>query len=411
MFSLLVLAAMIIPTGSRAEYRLSTGDKVHVYVIGQEELDRTSAVDGSGKIWVPTIGYMQAAGFTLQELRARISGILTASEVIHAEDVDVQIVEFRPFYIDGSVTNAGSYAYSVGLTVRQAIGLAGGFDRTAVAAPDLISMVDRSQDHRSLRSQYIQHEVRVARLRAELQGQEQFNWTPPPRLLANPEIAQRISKLEEQHFEARASDLKAEKMAMDESIKLARNEVTQLKKQIKRLEDDNKLTSKTLLRLKGLQQKGVVPLSRLFTYERGAFASRIELDSTRARLAGARRLQGEVEGKRMQMEHSRRAELTRELNSAIFEMNDLRLKMTAAADALLISNATMEKMCIPKAREGIFIHRRKEGQSQRIKASKDSDVQPGDVIEVNVTNEALAAHCLSRNLPAQQLLAKEKAMH
>ncbi|HYD50663.1 MAG TPA: SLBB domain-containing protein, partial [Terriglobales bacterium] len=38
---------------------------------------------------------------------------------------------YRPFYVMGEVKSPGSYAYVVGINIRQAIAIAGGFNRRA----------------------------------------------------------------------------------------------------------------------------------------------------------------------------------------------------------------------------------------------------------------------------------------
>ena len=39
----------------------------------------------------------------------------------------IDMVEYRQFYINGEIENAGGFAYQPGLTIRKAISLAGGF--------------------------------------------------------------------------------------------------------------------------------------------------------------------------------------------------------------------------------------------------------------------------------------------
>ncbi|MGH6918327.1 MAG: polysaccharide biosynthesis/export family protein, partial [Geminicoccaceae bacterium] len=41
--------------------------------------------------------------------------------------VGIQVLNYRPFYIIGEVTNPGSYQYVNGMTVINAVALAGGF--------------------------------------------------------------------------------------------------------------------------------------------------------------------------------------------------------------------------------------------------------------------------------------------
>ena len=42
-----------------------------------------------------------------------------------------QVVEYRPFYIHGEVKNPGGYPYQPGMTINQAVALAGGLTERA----------------------------------------------------------------------------------------------------------------------------------------------------------------------------------------------------------------------------------------------------------------------------------------
>ncbi|MBT6830122.1 MAG: polysaccharide export protein, partial [Rhodospirillaceae bacterium] len=46
-----------------------------------------------------------------------------------------EVTNYRPFYIYGQVNKPGSYPYVSGMTVRQAIALAGGYTRRASEEP------------------------------------------------------------------------------------------------------------------------------------------------------------------------------------------------------------------------------------------------------------------------------------
>lgn len=396
--SIFVLTVIFKPTGAHAEYQLSIGDKLRVYVFGHKELDHSATVDSSGRIWVPTIGQILAAGRTLADVRQNISKTLTANEIIRAEDINVEVLEFRPFYIDGTVNKAGSYPYRPNMTVRQGIALAGGFVRNSAKQTGLFNTVDPRISYQSLWSQYIQRQARATRLQAELQGQDQFEWAPSPNLLVPPAKLTRISDLEQKQFQARAESFEQEKQNLDELIKLAKNEIALLDRQNQRLEQEDDRVTAMLKKLQDLRDKGVVRMDRIATFERDVFSARYARDSTRSQLAGARRMHSEFVGKRAQLELERRKKLTFELNRTVSELDALQSQMIAAANRLQFSSATIEWLrgiCKPRAKKGVSIHRTQGGQSEHFKASEDSEILPGDVISVNVLSEELEAQCLA----------------
>lgn len=394
-----LLAVTILPTPVAAEYRLSIGDEVHVYVFGQKELDQRATVDGDGKIWVPTLGYMQAAGRTLKELRDSISSILTASEIIRSEDINVEVTKFRPFYIDGNVTNAGSYPYSLGLTVRQAIALAGGFAPGSADQDQqyLSQLVDERLSYQSLLSQYLQRNARVARVQAELQGKDHFEWMPPSNFSVSPEEVQRTRELEANQFKARLNSLDQRKAHLDEALRISADELHQLEDQYQRQGTDYEAVSKRLSVLEKLKNRGLTRAANVSAYEITVFLTRSRFDSTAVQLVRSKRDRQDLMAQREKIDIEVREELNRELQSAVLEMEALHSQMIAGANKLMQSNAIIERVCRPRqVKEGIIIHRQKNGRNKRFRTSQEGDVQPGDVIEVNIVDDVLRELCASR---------------
>lgn len=132
--ALLVLAGCAgtpAPTASGAadapiEYLLGAGDQLTITVLGQADLTGSYTVDPSGAISVPLVGNVAAAGATTRGLEASIEARLAAN-YLRDPNVTIQVTQYRPFYILGEVNNAGQYPYSAGLTIQQAIAVAGGF--------------------------------------------------------------------------------------------------------------------------------------------------------------------------------------------------------------------------------------------------------------------------------------------
>lgn len=382
--SLVALALIIAPAS--AQYQLSIGDTVHVSVYGQKELERRAIVDGNGKIWVPSVGHVQAAGRTLKELHDSLSAVLTTNESIRVRDINVDVVGFHPFYIYGKVTNPGAYPYQIGLTVRHAIALAGGFERSPPEQRDKLE---------GLWSQYMHQHARADRLKAELEGRDRVGWTPPPNSRILPEVARRIGALEEKQFEARVASVERKTRDLDQAINLIQTEIDQLELQARNEEAQAKVMSDTLSMLESLKERRIVPLARVYSYESTYYGYRFRQESTKVQLVRARQKKHEKVSDREQMKLSRHAKLTGELQGAAMEMDRLRSQMFAAAN-LPNSNAVIERLCVARGKGGIIIHRKKKGQSIRRPARQHSEVRPGDVIEVNIVDESLQALCLSQ---------------
>ena len=121
------------PADAAIGYRLGPQDQVKLTVYRQEELSGQFALDGNGELAVPLIGDIMASGMTSRELENEIERRLAEGGYLVAPQVGVQLLTYRPFYILGEVANPGSYEYRDGMTVINAVALAGGYSYRADA--------------------------------------------------------------------------------------------------------------------------------------------------------------------------------------------------------------------------------------------------------------------------------------
>ncbi len=109
-----------------APYRLASGDRVRVIVFGQDGLTNSYAVDGAGNISMPLIGLVRAHGLTTAELATTIEARLREG-YLREPRVSAEVEAFRPFFVLGEVGVAGQYPFVDGMTVQNAVAIAGGF--------------------------------------------------------------------------------------------------------------------------------------------------------------------------------------------------------------------------------------------------------------------------------------------
>jgi polysaccharide export outer membrane protein len=111
-------------------YRLDSGDRLRITVFEQPGLTGTFAIDQAGYIAYPLVGAVAARGRTLQELESSIAASLRQG-YLRDPDVSIEIDRYRSFFIMGEVGQAGQYSYVAGMTVQNAIAIAGGFSARA----------------------------------------------------------------------------------------------------------------------------------------------------------------------------------------------------------------------------------------------------------------------------------------
>jgi polysaccharide export outer membrane protein len=112
--------------GSEPGYRLGVDDRVTVIVYGEDSLSKEYPVGPNGKISLPLIGDVQAAGRTATDVATEVQQKL-ADGYLRNPNVSITITNFRPFYIMGEVSKPGQYPYRDGLTVPAAVATAEGF--------------------------------------------------------------------------------------------------------------------------------------------------------------------------------------------------------------------------------------------------------------------------------------------
>lgn len=115
-----------LAAGEPLEYLLGTGDKVRVTIFGHEDLSGEFEIDSAGQLSLPLIQQVRAGGLTVSQLEGEITSALRP-DYLKNPKVSIQVLNYRPFYILGEVNAPGSYSYVNGMTVINAVALAGGY--------------------------------------------------------------------------------------------------------------------------------------------------------------------------------------------------------------------------------------------------------------------------------------------
>jgi polysaccharide export outer membrane protein len=108
-------------------YSLGPGDRLQIVVYRHPDLSGEFALDGDGYLALPLVGEIAAGGLTTRQLEAAIETQLKADDLLISPHVGVQVATYRSFYVLGEVGAPGSYAYQSGITVINAVALAGGY--------------------------------------------------------------------------------------------------------------------------------------------------------------------------------------------------------------------------------------------------------------------------------------------
>jgi polysaccharide export outer membrane protein len=108
-------------------YSIAPEDVLTIDVWKEPEISRTVPVRRDGKISLPLLNDLQAAGLTPTQLGSEIVEKLRATIVHPQVTVIVAQMSSLRIYILGQVTRAGAYPLVPDMTVMQALSIAGGF--------------------------------------------------------------------------------------------------------------------------------------------------------------------------------------------------------------------------------------------------------------------------------------------
>lgn len=115
------------PARTEAEaYRLGSGDEIRVTVFGHKDLSGDFTVDGSGLVALPLVGNIRAGGLVVRDFERNIIRALKP-DYLKNPRVSAEVLNYRPFYIIGEVKKPGSYPFVNGMSVVNAVALAGGY--------------------------------------------------------------------------------------------------------------------------------------------------------------------------------------------------------------------------------------------------------------------------------------------
>lgn len=370
---------------------IAPGDVLRVSVAGGPEFGRDSAKVGiDGRIVLPRLDTIDVAGVDVDTVRQRIEAVLVARELIREPIVSVEVVSYRPFYVSGAVANPGSIAFEPGLTVRHALILAGGLDRSD--GPEKLSvagLVELRARYTSVNFALVEVKSRAARLQAELDeaSAPDFSDIGPETggASAPPAGEKSIVSIDARLFEDRMTERAANQDHLREVIELVDLEIDVLMKQARLQQEEISVQNDQLRNSRALVEKGLMPLTRLQEQEREASRLSRDLLDSQAYAARARQNKQSNLYEIGTAEIRRRIDLRAAIRDALLDLKQLETQKEVISAALVSVGITlMDSGAEPEPR--IVINRATDAGAASIAAEMDTPILPGDVIEVSVAS-------------------------
>ncbi|MER8576103.1 polysaccharide biosynthesis/export family protein [Mesorhizobium sp. M1338] len=369
------------------DYRLGTGDVLRVSVYGEPVYPLQVTVDPAGIITLPLLGEVKAQGQSVRNLVKSIEAAFRERELLLDPFVQVDIAEYRPFFISGAVAQPGAYPYKPGMSVRHALAIAGGFKAVRIGdkAPSL-TIADIRSDQVERIIDIFRYEVQLERLRAELRDSSSFS--PPAKIPVElaPEVVADIISSEEAQLQVRRADFDRQVRELQAVIAEAAREVESISRARSNKEMVTADQLKEVETARQLKSKALIKNSDLLAAERGynnylAELAQLEVQDSKKQqdLLG---LESEVE----KLTAARKVAIISQIQEAQMAMAKAQNKANFLAQQLTFVSTYGEQNSLDDLRNvvRITIHRPSDNKSIRLMADEDSPVEAGDILDVAI---------------------------
>ncbi|WP_192361870.1 polysaccharide biosynthesis/export family protein [Mesorhizobium mediterraneum] len=389
---------MAAPTTQAEErYEFASGDVLRLVLFGRPELSGSFRVGPDDSISLPLVGTVSVAGKDRAELEDSLRAVFTKAISTEA-NVTLDIDAYRPFFVLGTVNKPGSYQYQPGVTVLQAVAIAGGIYSLAQnEASNLLVLSHREQERLDTATGQLKLLLaRRARLVAEHTGQHQIAVPIQLKLMAGDQEASKLVADESDLMRARAQSLANQIESQDQVRVLAEKHIVDLKGQLAAVERQLDLTDQELQMALGLKEKGLTTGSHVFDLQRALAdfaAQKLDVQSSidRAEQDAVRYANSSVQAP---LDHA--LQVAEDLKS---NERDVGLQMAALVGAAdIVRTITGVASTIGSAANlspTYTIVRKVGSEFQHLDVHEIDRILPGDVLKVKKDGPGVAAGAMS----------------
>jgi polysaccharide export outer membrane protein len=395
---IVITAALLAPGGpaAAADYRLQPSDTLELFVAGVPELNRRAPVDLDGNVVFPLVGALRAEGRTPGEVQADFNRLVATKTLpqasidgprsiyIDPQQVTITIASYRPVYVRGDVARPGDQNFRPGLTVRQAIAVAGGLDvmRFRDGNPFMESAGLRG-DFDGLWIAYANALGEVVRLKAELAGDAGIDQSGFARLPVPRELIDRIIESETEQLKIRQADRTDERSYLDRSVAQAEEMTTNLRQQIDNTKQDQAADQEDAARINDLFGKGLAPAGRVTQARQALLSSSLRYLAAIAGLGDATQRVETAKREIAKTEADNRTDILDRLRKAEMDLAKARSDISAVSEKLLYvgtGRTALQQGLVGPANIMIF----NDGNPGGHVAAEGDTLDPGDVIDVTL---------------------------
>jgi len=392
---LLQATALAASPARASDYLLGPQDRLRVKVyewrpaqdkiVEWEGLNDEFIVGANGKVSLPLVGEIDAGGLTPSAVANAVGEALRSRmQLVQKPDTTVEVVQYRPFYITGDVMKPGEFPFRPGLTVIQALAIAGGEVRSIDFNARQREAIAARGELESLALSRTALLMRQARLKAEAANADSF--AMPPELTREGSRARDAFEQETLIFTTRRDAFRTQMNALKSLKAFLDKEGESLGGQLDTEARQSALVQKELDGVASLVGKGLAAAPRQFALER----TMAQLQGDRLRLETsilrAKQEASRAEISLVELQSKREGEIAVELRETDQRLRELANRRAINEDLLQEAmNAGASGARRDAMRQGLtFTVVRAAAPGEAITATESTPVGPGDMVKVTL---------------------------
>jgi polysaccharide export outer membrane protein/exopolysaccharide production protein ExoF len=398
--SLAAAAACPLPA-SAADYLLGPQDKVRLKVYEWRAsrdvifewtaLNDSFVVGADGTLFLPFVGQIRAEGTAPGDLARAIGDrLMQRMGLGRPPDVAVEIAQYRPFYIVGNVKQPGEFPYRPGLTVLQALGIAGGLPiREGDVSRLGREFITGEGDVGLLALNNVSLLARKARLQSELAGSDDIAFPSELKDRASNETVALAMDQERKIFAIRKDALATQLRSLRELKDFLQQELASLEQQLTFHDKQIELIQKELAGVSNLVQKGLAVAPRELSLEGTIAQMQSDRLAAETSMLRVRQEMSKTDIEILNLNNQRSSEVAEGLRETQQQLNEVTNKSDVAIQLLHETQVAVPallalRQSAARAKPIFTIVRPKDGGTDELAAQETTLVEPGDTVKVEI---------------------------
>lgn len=376
---------------ARAEVRIGPGDVIDIAVARYPDLRIHATVASDGTLDLDEGGAVAVGGLSANDARAAVRRAIAVTAfrrspsegrggvvTVEPDEVTVTVAAYRPVYLSGDVGRPGEVPYRIGMTLRQALAVAGGTGAPKAGLDPRLG-VEADVDVRTASLDIALARARIWRVRSALGEADPLDRRELNGLMLKPGVLSVIIDDEAKALKAWRDEGQRARSVADQAATDIDATVATITRQQDEEEKGTAADAEELHALLDLKSRGNVTSTRVNDARRAVLLASTRSLQTQAELLRLKLVRGEVAEGVAHREAERRSAALAELAVANAGLEGARLRLSAAqAKARLLDTAPIDE----RPTSYVFSLFRTEGRAEtRAVIDEATPLEPGDVVE------------------------------